>query len=139
MNNLPLPQQIARMDIDRLRAYRENLDFYNGTQWAGTPRRRERRLTFNYARTFVDKITSYLMPGMSFAIEPWDSSEEAQERTKQAEVALRQTYEANHCEQLDFDTELDAAILGDGCYKVTWDTQERRVRITSPDVQGLFA
>ncbi|MBI2856272.1 MAG: portal protein, partial [Chloroflexi bacterium] len=61
MNNLPLPQQIARMDNDRLRAYRENLDFYSGVQWLGTPHRRERRLTFNYARTFIDKITSYLM------------------------------------------------------------------------------
>ena len=48
-------------------------------------------------------------------------------------------YDANHLEQLDFDTELDAAILGDGCYKVTWDTEEQRVRVTSPDVQGLYA
>ena len=52
---------------------------------------------------------------------------------------LRQVHEANHLDQLDFDTELDAAILGDGCYKVVWDSQERRVRISSPDVQGLFA
>jgi hypothetical protein len=56
-NNMPLPQKIARMDTERLRAYRENLDFYGGAQWVGTPRRRERRLTFNYARTFIDKIT----------------------------------------------------------------------------------
>lgn len=32
-----------------------------------------------------------------------------------------------------------AAVLGDGCYKVTWDPQQKRVRVTSPDVQGLFA
>jgi hypothetical protein len=127
------------MDSDRLRAYRENLDFYRGIQWLGTPHRRERRLTFNYARTFIDKITSYLMTGTSFIMEPWDSSPEAHDRARRAEEALRQVYEANHLEQLDFDTELDAAILGDGCYKVTWDPQERRVRITSSDVQGLFA
>jgi hypothetical protein len=127
------------MDSDRLRAYRENLDFYGGVQWVGTPHRRERRLTFNYARTFIDKITSYLMTEMLFIMEPADSSPEAQERAKRTEEALRQVYEANHLDQLDFDTELDAAILGDGCYKVTWDSQERRVRINSPDVQGLFA
>ncbi|MCC6388226.1 MAG: phage portal protein [Dehalococcoidia bacterium] len=30
-------------------------------------------------------------------------------------------------------------MLGDGCYKVTWDADERQVRITAPDVQGIFA
>lgn len=139
MVNASLLNNIARMDSDRLRAYRENLAFYNGAQWAGAPHRRERRLTFNYARTFVDKITSYLMTGMSFVIDPWDSSAEARERADRAEDALRQVFDANHLEQLDYDTELDAAILGDGCYKVTWDTEERRVRVTSPDVQGLYA
>ena len=139
MVNASLLNNIARMDGDRLRAYRENLAFYNGAQWVGAPHRRERRLTFNYARTFVDKITSYLMTGMSFVIDPWDSSAEARERADRAEDALRQVFDANHLEQLDYDTELDAAILGDGCYKVTWDPEERRVRVTSPDVQGLYA
>ena len=139
MDNASLHQKIASMDGDRLRAYRENLAFYNGAQWVGAPHRRERRLTFNYARAFVDKITSYLMTGMSIVIDPWDSSPEARERADRAEDALRQVYDANHLEQLDFDTELDAAILGDGCYKVTWDTEEQRVRVTSPDVQGLYA
>ena len=55
--DLPLPQEIARMDAERLRRYRANLDFYHGKQWAGTARRRERRLTFNYARAVVDKTT----------------------------------------------------------------------------------
>ena len=138
-NNIPLPQQVARMDAERLRGYRENLAFYGGAQWTGAPHRRERRLTFNYARTFIDKITSYLMTEMSLIIGPTDSSAEALDRASRAEEALRQIHEANHLDQLDFDTELDAAILGDGCYKVVWDSQERRVRISSPDVQGLFA
>ena len=43
-----LPQLIQNKDLDRLRTYRENLDFYNGTQWAAT-NRRERQLTFNFA------------------------------------------------------------------------------------------
>ena len=42
-------------------------------------------------------------------------------------------------EQLDFDTELDTAVLGDGCYKVTWDPAAQQVHISSPDVQGLYA
>ena len=73
MNN-SLPQSLQKKDLDRLRSYRENLDFYNGIQWL-TPdssggRRRDRRLTFNYAKVFIDKITSYLMSGISFVVEP---------------------------------------------------------------------
>lgn len=139
MNNLTIPQQIARMDFQRLRAYQENLDFYNGIQWLGSPRRGERRITFNYAKAFVEKATSYLMSGLSFAVDPTDDSEEAKGLARRAEQALREVYEANNLEQLDFDTELDTAILGDGCFKVTWDVGEQRVRVSAPDVNGLFA
>ena len=55
----PLPQQLARLDVSRLRAYRENLDFYHGQQWL-EPRRRERRLTFNYAKTIVEKMSQLI-------------------------------------------------------------------------------
>ena len=133
-----IAQQIARMDSARLRAYRENLDFYNGLQWPGGGRRRERRLTFNYVKVFIDKGTSYLMSGLNFAVDPADSSEAARDQSRRAEEALYRVYEANNLEQLDFDTEIDAAILGDGCFKVTWDAQEQRVRVSAPDVQGLF-
>ena len=135
-NNLTLPQQISRMDSERLRAYRENLDFYNGSQWPGRSRTRERRLTFNYAKVFVDKVTSYLMSGLSFAIDPVPAGDK--EMARRAEDAIYKVYEASNLEQLDFDTELDAAILGDGCFKVTWDLRERRVRVSAPDVQGIF-
>ena len=128
MDNLTLPQQIERMDLDRLRAYSENLDFYNGAQWPGRPRRGERRLTFNYSRAFIDKVTSYLMVDTGFSIEPWDDSPEASERAKEVENTLLEVYEANNLQQLDFDTELDTSILGDGAYKVTWDAEEQRVR-----------
>jgi len=127
------------MDFQRLRAYQENLDFYNGIQWLGSVRRGERRITFNYAKAFVEKVTSYLMSGLSFAVEPVDDSEEARERARRAEQALREVYEASNLEQLDFDTELDTAIIGDGCFKVTWDVAEQRVRVSAPDVNGLFA
>ena len=85
-NNLTLPQQISRMDPERLRAYRENLEFYNGVQWACRSRSRERRLTFNYAKVFVDKVTSYLMSGLGFAIDP--ASAEDTEKSRRAEDAI---------------------------------------------------
>ena len=138
-DGLALPQRLARMDAGRLRAYREHLDFYNGVQWPGSARRRERRLIFNYARVFIDKVTSYLMSDLNFAVEPEDPSPQARERSRRAEAALYQVYQANNLEQLDFDTEVDAAVLGDGCIKVTWDASEQRVRVSAPDVQGIFA
>jgi len=138
-DSLPLPQQIARMDADRLRAYRENLDFYHGRQWTEPRLRRERRLTFNYARTVIEKTASYTMAGVSVAVDPEDGSPEALAHARRAEAALRAVYEANALDQLDFDNEVDCSVLGDAAYKVTWDPGEKRVRITAPDVQGLFA
>lgn len=139
MEDLTLPQRVARMDADRLRAYRQNLEFYRGFQWPGTNRRNERRLVFNYARVLVEKVTSYLVNGMSFSISPMAQGREAEDLARQAEVAVRQAYDRNGLEELDLETEMDAAVLGDGCYKVTWDSQQKRVRVTSPDVQGLYA
>jgi len=127
------------MDADRLRAYRESLEFYRGSQWPSRTRHNERRLVFNYARVLVEKVTAYLVNGMSFSLSPAESGSDAENRARQAEVAIRQAYEASLLEELDLETEMDAAVLGDGCYKVTWDAQQERVRVTSPDVQGLYA
>jgi hypothetical protein len=130
---------LARLDSARMRAYRENLAFYEGQQWPGTPRRRERRLVFNYARTLIDKVASYLMSGVSFVVDEEDASKAARQRARRAEKALRGVYESNNLAQVDFDSEIDASVLGDGCYKVTWDPDERRVRVSAPDVQGIYA
>jgi hypothetical protein len=139
MENLTLPQRVARMDTARLGAYRQNLDFYRGAQWPGARRGNERRLVFNYSHVLVEKVTSYLVNGMSFSIAPVEAGQDAEERARKAEAAVRLACEQNRLEQLDLETEMDAAILGDGCYKVTWDSQQERVRVTSPDVQGLYA
>jgi hypothetical protein len=69
MNNFQ-PHHLSRLDLDRIKVYTTLLDFYHGTHWEGMPRRRERRLTFNYAKVFIDKLTSYLMSGLSIAIDP---------------------------------------------------------------------
>jgi hypothetical protein len=107
-------------------------------------RSRNRRLVFNYAKAIVDKTASYLMTphdggALNVAVDPADETPEAAVRARDAERALLDVYEQNNLDQLDFDTEIDAAVLGDGAYKVTWDATERRVRVTAPDVQGLFA
>ena len=138
-NNTALVDQLSRLDGGRLRAYRDNLAFYHGQQWAVAQRRRERRLVFNYAKAMIDKTASYLMSSVGFVVDAVDSSEATQERARAAETALRDVYEANNLAQLDFDNEIDTSILGDGAYKLTWDALERRVRISAPDVQGLFA
>lgn len=136
----PFPVTLQRMDEDRLRRYRDNLDFYEGRQWQGRARRGERRLTFNYARAFVDKITSYLLEGASIQVEARDGdSPEGRARARAAETALREVESANGLAQLDFETELDCAVLGDAAYRVTWDAADGTVRVTAPDVQGIFA
>jgi hypothetical protein len=136
---MALPQVIERMDAERMRRYRANLDFYHGRQWIGQPRRRERRLTFNYARAIVDKIASYLMTGLDFAVDPPDPTPEGETLARRTEAVLRRVHDDNNLDQLDFETELDAAILGDAAFKVTWDVEQARVRVSAPDVQGLSA
>jgi hypothetical protein len=137
--NETIPSQLARLDLERMRGYKELIDFYNGRQWEGRERRSERRLIFNYAKVFVEKITSYLMSGVSYAVDPVEDSDEARARARKAVSALYKVYEANQLEQLDLETEIDCAVLGDACYKVIWDTAEKKVRVTAPDVQGVYA
>ncbi len=135
----PLPQQLTTLDSERMRAYRGNLEFYEGRQWTESQRRRDRRLTFNYARTIIEKTASYTMSGLTSVVDPEDGSPEAAEAAHRSEQALRDVYDANALDQLDFDNEIDCSVLGDAAYKVTWDAVEERVRISAPDVQGLYA
>ncbi len=132
------PSELARRDVERIRGYKELLDFYHNVQWEGRARWGERRLTFNYAKVVIDKVTSYLMSGMDFAVEPVEASDEARDKAYRAEAALYQVHQDNGIEELDFETEIDCAILGDACYKVIWDQETGSVRITSPDVQGIY-
>ena len=137
--NETIPAQLSRLDTNRLKEYRRLLDFYYGQHWEGRERRRERRLTFNYAKVFIDKVASYLMSGVNFAVEATEDSDDARARAQKAEATLYRVYEDNNLEQLDLETEIDCAILGDACYKVIWDTVEKKVRVTAPDVQGIYA
>jgi hypothetical protein len=134
--------ELNQIDQDRFRRYQEHLDFYNGIQRQGQSRvhpegspERERRLTFNYAKVFIDKITSYLLSGMSFVAQSFDEGD----KVKRAEEVIGQVRDENRLDALDYDTEIDTAILGDGCYKVSWNSAEKRVRVTAPDVRGIYA
>jgi len=131
------PQSLSNLDKDRFGNYKANLDFYDGTQW--TERSRNRQLVFNYAKIAIDKVTSYLTQGLNFACDPLSDDEPAKTIARDAEKLIYRVYLENNLQELDYETEIDAAILGDGCYKVTWDAQEKRIRVTSPDVNGIYA
>ena len=55
-------------------------------------------------------------------------SEAIKARVRRTEQLLRQVYEENNLQQLDWETEIDAAVLGDACYKVTWDADKKHIR-----------
>jgi hypothetical protein len=140
------PQSLSQLDRSRFAGYKANLDFYNGEQWAeksDTSRRSGRQLVFKYARIAIDKVTSYLMEGLNFACEPSESQtsniKNQKDAARKAEQVIYDVYQQNNLQELDYETEVDTAILGDGCYKVTWDAQDKRIRVTSPDATGLFA
>ena len=132
------PAQLARRDAARLATYKANLDFYHGSQWQTASR--ERQLVFNYAAASIDKVTGYLVQGLGFACYPADAaSSEAKAKVNRAEQLWQRVYEQNNLQQLDWETEVDAAVLGDGCYKVTWDVDRHRIRVSSPIASGIFA
>jgi hypothetical protein len=133
------PQELKHLDSGRIDGYRLLLDFYNGQQWSGQASSREKRLTFNYVRVILDKLTSYLIGGMQVNLSATGATAAGKARARRAERALRRVEQTNSLEQLDFDTELDCAVLGDAAYKVTWDSTAGRVRVSSPDVNGLYA
>lgn len=134
-----LPRVVDRMDADRLRRYREYLDYHEGRRGAPPARARERSLTFNYARAIVEKGVSYLVTEHQPVVTSLDGSAEARAQAAEATRLLAETWEANDLARLDVETEIDTAVLGDGAFKVTWDDIEERVVVTAPDVQGLFA
>jgi len=117
-----MPAQLNRMDFLRRRDYRDNLRFYYGFQWpAQRINQRRRRLVFNYAKTLIEKVTSYLMMGRTIAAVPDDGTRAARRRADQTTDYLRRVAEEQDLDLLDFDNEIDCAILGDAAWKVTWD------------------
>jgi hypothetical protein len=134
------PSQLGRGDQTRLRAYTTNLDFYNGKQWPGRrANNKTRRLTMNYARTLIEKTAAYVMAGRTVRVLPPNDSPEAAAAALAAQHQLADISDQNAVERLDFDTEVDTSVLGDGAFRLSWSDVDARVLITAPDVQGIFA
>jgi len=127
-----------------MRRYRDNLAFYGGAQWPGVARRRERRLVMNYTKAIVDKAAAFTLLGMRPVGDPSGASGGTAPgvvdgiKARRTEAVLAEVAEANDLAGLDYDTEVDASVLGDGAYRVVWDVEAGRVRVTAPDPQGLF-
>jgi hypothetical protein len=135
---IPLPGAVDGRDIERMNRYRTYLDFYGGQQWTGRRRAGETRLTFNYARTLIQKSASYLFPRpVTFnVIADGDGQEEAVER---AERALNGVYARHDQHTIDFQSALDSAVLGDGAFKVTWSAQRAAPLVVPVDPATLWA
>lgn len=100
--------------------YETYLSFYGGAQWFERRRPGERRITINYARAFIQKQASYLMgKPVTFELIPNKQNKSAEAAAANAEVALKQIWDDNGLAQLDYEQSVNAAILGDGGFKVT--------------------
>lgn len=136
-----IPLALAQRDLDRLRRYREFLDYYEGRRGSAPVRGRERALTFNYARAIVEKGAAYLVTDHrpQVTVAERDGSDGSVGRAEEARRALQEVWDENDLARLDMETEVDTAVLGDGAFKVTWDDRRQHIVVSAPDVQGLYA
>ncbi len=127
-------------DVDRMNRYREMLDFYAGNQWDRRRRPGETRLTVNYARALVRKTVSYVFSEpVSFSVDPSKTDGVSEELAAAVETRLNELYIEQDLHSLDFNTMVDAAVVGDGAFKVTWDVDAGAPVVTSVDPAGVWA
>lgn len=118
----------------RLARYGDWRRFAAGEQWprreAGDPRE---RLVFNYARSLVRKVASYVFPQpVTFDISgPGDEDHSAAERL------LNDTIRSLGLGELDLTLEIERSTIGDAAVKVTWDGAAARPRVVSVDPGNL--
>ena len=130
-----IQKQLKSRDANRLSAYKKHLDFYEGRQWPGA-RNQKGLLTLNYVRAIIKKGTSFLMSGFQISVDPNSPAQE--DAAREAEDALAEAAKANSLARVDFATEIDCAVLGDGAYKITWDAAGQVARVTAVDMAGIF-
>jgi hypothetical protein len=107
-------------DAARLLRYKCFLEYYEGAQWNEARRPGERRLTINYTRLFVQKGVSYLLgKPVKFELVPAGPGKEAEDEAQKFQAILEQVWSDNELNRLDYDTAIDAAICGDGAFKIT--------------------
>lgn len=129
-------------DVQRMGRYRELLEFNNGQQWSTRRRAGETRLVFNYARVLVRKSVSYLMPvPVTFDVVPdvGRDGDVPEATIRLAERALAEVYDRHDQAAIDFQSALDAAVLGDGAFKVTWDARQDVPLVVPVDPATLWA
>jgi hypothetical protein len=108
-------------DDARLLRYRRFLDFDRGKHDVGRLGVGGVPVVANYARTFVRKGASYLFPEpVAVAVDPPDGSPEAAAVAARMEAALDRIARENDLPAADLATAVDAGVLGDGAFKVTW-------------------
>ena len=137
-------------DGDRMRAYREYLQLYEGKHWP-RPRTGRSAITVNYCHAVVDKGISYLLGrGLNWAVEPrrtMDDGRQTMDDGPQSSIVhgpwsveryLYDAYEDEGLAAVDLMVAHNAALLGDGVYKVTWDPLGRRPRVQSVDPLSFY-
>ena len=146
-------QQLSQLDRSRFSAYKANLDFYNGEQWADSSLRsstKNRQLVFNYAKIAVDKVTSYLMEGLNFACEPSENqtlniknqklnSKDQRDTARKAEKVIYDVYHQNNLQELAIPTTAHAGDVASAILAKMRLTGKRGVILIPPNCgQELF-
>ena len=123
-----------------MRRYRQYQEFYEGRHFERARNGRS-NLVLNYARAIVDKGVAYLLGrGVGFGVVPRrESSARDRRRAAEAEQLLYDVAWENDVEGVDLQVAQNAAVLGDGVYKVLWDPITGRIRILSVDPRTFFA
>lgn len=123
----------------RLKRYQEYQAFYEGRHYE-RPRNGRTNLVLNYARPIVSKGIAYLLGrGIGWSVRvPGEESQRSARRAADVEQLLYDVGRANHVTAVDHHVAENAAVLGDGVYKVLWSTEEQRVRIVSIDPRTFF-
>lgn len=137
-----LSSEAARLRIHggtRLRRYREYQQFYEGRHFERSRNGRS-TLVLNYARAIVDKGIAYLLGrGVGFGVVPRrEASTRDRRRAAEAEQLLYDVCWENDVEGVDLQVAQNAAVLGDGVYKVLWEPADGRIRILSVDPRTFF-
>ncbi len=136
-------------DDVRLQRYRRFLDFDNGKHDVGRLGFGQTPIVANYARIFVRKGASYLFPEpVRVAVDAPEDTPAAMTTAARIEAALTHIAHENDLGAADLATAIDAGVLGDGAFKVTWQSyppapslkgrEDGCVRIVPVDVQTLF-
>jgi hypothetical protein len=124
-------------DDVRLQRYRRFVDFDNGKHDVGRLGFGQAPVVANYARVFVRKGASYLFPEpVTIAVDAPDDSPAAATAVAQIEAALLHVARENDLAAADLATAIDAGVLGDGAFKVTWQGSRQQAASSSSPTQN---